>query len=56
MLESQRDRLQWMARLTGAGFVATLVTLVIVLLTVFGGNEALAAKSLQTEEVVLRDG
>jgi hypothetical protein len=55
-LESQRDRLRWMARLMGIGFVATLFTLALVLRTVFGGDGTLSAGSLFTEEVVLRDG
>jgi hypothetical protein len=56
VLESQRERLRWMARLMGAGFVATLITLAIVVRTVFGSGGDLAARSLLTEEVVLRDG
>ncbi len=55
-LESQRDRLRWMARLMGAGFVGTLIALTVVLWTVFGDDGALAAGSLFAEEVVLRDG
>jgi hypothetical protein len=55
-LESQRDRLQWMVRIVGAGFVGTVVALAVVLSTVSGGDGALATRSLFTEEVVLRDG
>ena len=54
-LESQHGRMRWLARLMGAGFVATLITLAIVLRGVSGGDGALAAGSLLTEEVVLRD-
>lgn len=56
VLESQRERMRWMARLMGAGFAATVVTLAIVLIMVFGGGRTLSARSLFTEEVVLRDG
>jgi hypothetical protein len=55
-LESQRDRLRWMAVLMGAGFVGTLIALTVVLWTVFGDDGTLAAVSLFTQEVVLRDG
>ncbi|HSJ13927.1 MAG TPA: hypothetical protein VK939_05900 [Longimicrobiales bacterium] len=54
-LESAHDRARWMARLMAIGFVATLLTLAIVLITVFGGGGSLSAASLFTEEVVLRD-
>jgi hypothetical protein len=54
-LESQRDRVRWVARLTGAGFVVTLLALLVVLRAVKGGDGALAAGSLYTQEVVLRD-
>jgi hypothetical protein len=54
VLESQRDRLQWMARLMGAAFVGTLIALAIVLRT-GSADGALATRSLSTEEVVLRD-
>jgi hypothetical protein len=54
-LESQRDRLRWMARLMGAGFVGTLIVLAIVVRTVFSADGVLATRSLFTEEVVLRD-
>lgn len=56
VLEAQRDRVRWMARLTGAGFVAVLITLAIVLLTAFGGDGTLTTQSLFAEEVVLQDG
>jgi hypothetical protein len=53
-LESQRDRLRWMARLMGAAFVGALIALAMALRT---GNAdgTLATRSLLTEEVVLRD-
>jgi hypothetical protein len=54
-LESQRDRLRWMARLIGAAFVGTLIALAIVLRTASNADGALATRSLFAEEVVLRD-
>lgn len=53
-LESQRDRLRWMARLMGAAFVGTVIVLAIALRTA-NGDEVLSTRSLSTEEVVLRD-
>lgn len=55
VLESQRDRMKWTARLMGAGFVGTLIALGAVLWTVFADDGALATGSLSAEEVVLRD-
>ncbi|MEJ2503813.1 MAG: hypothetical protein P8177_10975, partial [Gemmatimonadota bacterium] len=55
-LESQRDRMQWMARLMAVGFVAALIALVVVVRGEIGGDGAIEARSLSTEEVVLRDG
>lgn len=54
-LESQRDRLKWMARLMGVGFVGTVIALVIVLRTVSADADAMATGSLFTEQVVIRD-
>jgi hypothetical protein len=53
-LESQRDRLRWMARLMGAAFVGSLIVLAVAMRTA-STDGALATRSLSTEEVVLRD-
>lgn len=55
VLESERDRMRWMARITGGGFVVAVLTLAIVLQMAFGGKDAFAARSLVTEEFVLQD-
>jgi hypothetical protein len=54
-MESQRDRLKWLARLTGAVLVGTLIGLAVVMRTVFSADGALATRTLVTEEIVLRD-
>jgi len=55
-LESQRLQLRRMARLTGAGLAATLVVLVLVILsTASGDHDSLTTETLLAEEVVLRD-
>lgn len=52
-LEAAHARARSMARFMAIGFGATLITLAVVLRTMFGG--ALSPASLLTEEVVLRD-
>lgn len=54
-LESQRLRLRWMTRLMGAGFVGTLIAVVLVLGTASGDHDTLTAGRLFAEEVVLQD-
>jgi hypothetical protein len=53
-LESQRDRLRWMARLMGAAFVGTLIVLATALRTA-NADGVLSTRSLSTGEVLLRD-
>ena len=54
-LESQRQRLTWVTRLTGVGLAVALVALVVVLTTAWGDNDSLTAGTLFAEEVVLQD-
>jgi hypothetical protein len=54
VLEFQRDRMRRMARLAGAGFVVAVIALAIVVGTTFGGARSVEARSLSTEELVLR--
>jgi hypothetical protein len=56
VLEAQRGRMRLMTRLMGAGFVAIMITLAVVLLTAMGRDGTLTAQSLHTGEVVLQDG
>lgn len=56
ILEAQRDRVRWLARLMGASFVAVLITLILVLVTVFRDDGTVTAQTLLTEEIVLQDG
>jgi hypothetical protein len=54
-LESQRDRLRWLARLMAGGFAVTLFALVVVLRTAWADGGVLETGSLFTQEVVIRD-
>lgn len=54
-LESQRVRMRWTARFMGAGFVASLTTLAIVLWTEVPNDRAWSVDSLTAGEIVLRD-
>jgi hypothetical protein len=55
-LESQRDRLSWMMRLTGAGLAGTLILLAVVLTGAGRSIPGGAGGTLVTGELVLRDG
>jgi hypothetical protein len=54
-LEAQRDRMRWMARLAGGGFVVALLALGVVLQAAFGDGGAVTARSVVAEEFVLQD-
>ena len=54
-LESQRVKLTWVARLTGAGLAVTLIALVLILTMGSGEHDSLTAGTLFAGEVVLRD-
>jgi hypothetical protein len=54
-LESQRLKLRWMSRLTAVGLVVTLLALVVILKTASGNHDALTARTLFAQDIVLRD-
>ena len=54
-LESQRTKLTWVARLTGAGLAVTVIALVVILAMTSGEHDSLTAGTLFAEEVVLHD-